>query len=181
MTGRRVRRDGRDREFGDVSILRNEPDDAAEPKAGAKPIDEMRQFHRMIGRSKAGLHRRLRLGYERGEPHHVEAKAGIAGVPKRREALGKQAPHLGRIAHRRGGPDLQPVDFAIGAKQRDLEEPCAFAPPLQRASDLTRQMPNGGEYVGFERDRIGKAPFGHHGWNRQARRDRLDFASERLV
>ena len=37
-----MRRDGRDREFGDVSILRNEADDAAQPKSGAKPIDEMR-------------------------------------------------------------------------------------------------------------------------------------------
>ena len=84
-----MRRDGRNGEFGDVSILRNEAHDAAEPKAGAKPIDEMREFRRMIGRRKAGLHRRLRLGYQRGEPHHVEAEAGIARIPKRREALGE--------------------------------------------------------------------------------------------
>ena len=84
-----MRRNGRDREFRNVDILRDEPNDAAQPEAGAKSIDQMGELRAMIGGGKARLHRFLRLGHQCCEPHHIKAEAWIADVSKRGKPLGE--------------------------------------------------------------------------------------------
>ena len=121
------------------------------------------------------------LGDQRREPHHVVAEARIAGVAEHGEPLLEQFSHARRIAQRRAGADLEPVHLAVGAEQRELKQPRALAAPLQHADKLTRQMLDGAEHVGLARDRIGKALLGHRRRHRQARRDRLVGAAERLI
>ena len=58
---------------------------------------------------------------------------------------------------------------AVGAKQRDLEQPPALAAPLQHRGELPRQMLDGAEHVVLARNRIGKALLGHRRRHRQAR------------
>ena len=50
-----MRRNGRNGEFGDMGILREDAHDATQPEPGAEPIDEMHQFGLMIRSGKTGL------------------------------------------------------------------------------------------------------------------------------
>ena len=133
------------------------------------------------GPAEAGLRRIDALGDQRREPHHVVAEARIAGVAQHGEPLLEQLSHARGIAQRRAGADLEPMHLAVGAEQRHLEQPPALAAPLQHRGKLARQMLDGAEHVGLARDRIGKALLGHRGRHRQARRDRLVVAAQRLI
>ena len=104
-----------------MRVLRDEPGDAAQPEAGAEPVDQMRQFLAVVGAGEAGLHRIATLGDESCDPHHVVAEARIAGVAKHSQPILKQAARPRRIAQRRAGADLQPMHLAVGAKQRHLD------------------------------------------------------------
>ena len=176
-----MRRHGRDREFGDVAVLRHRPGHPAQAEACAQAIDEMRQLRAVVGCREAGLHRIAALGRKRRQPHHIEAETGIAGLSERGEPLAEQRPDAPRIAQRRAGPDLAAINLAVGAEQRDLQPAGAFAAPLQHAGELVRQLLGGAEHVGFEQDRIGEAAFRHIGRNRQAGRDRLVLPPQGLI
>ena len=164
-----------------MRVLRNEPRHAAKPEARAEPIDQMRELLALLGPGQSALHRIAALGDQRRKPDHVEAEARIGRVAERGKPVLEQAPYAWRIAQRRAGADLQPVHLAVGAEQRQADEPRALAAPLQHAAELVRQMLDGAEHVLFARDRIGKPPLGHRGRQRQARRDRLVGAAERLI
>ena len=168
-----MRRHTRHRVFRNMRVLRHEPRHAAQAKARAEPVDQMRQLLGMVGAGKPGLRRIVALGDQRREPHHVVAEARIAGVAQHGEPLLEQLAHARGIAQRRAGADLQPMHRAVGAKQRHLEQPPALAAPLQHGGKLARQMLDGAEHIGLAGDRIGKALLGHRGRHRQARRDRF--------
>ena len=131
--------------------------------------------------SKAGLGRIKPFGHQGREPQHVKPKSGIARIAQHREPIDKQALHAPRITHRRAGAKLDAVHFAVNTKQRNLEKPRAFAPPLQHAIEITCQLSDGAKHIGFEPDRLGKASLHHRYRNRKTRPDRLIFKTQRLV
>jgi hypothetical protein len=133
------------------------------------------------GMGEHGLHGFAPLGDEGGEPHHVEAEAGIAGLADGGEPVGEQAGDAGGLAQRRAGADLDPVHLVVGAKQRDLQEPCAVLAPFHGGAEPPGEPGDGAEHVAFEPDRIGEALLGHIGRQWQARRDRLVQPAERLI
>ena len=127
--------------------------DAAQAEAGAEAVDEMGELG-VVGRAvaaRARLHRLAALRDERGEPHHVEAEAGIAGVADRGEPVGEQAGDAGGVAQRRAGADLDAVDLVVGAEQRDLQQPRAVLAPLHGGAELGGEPRDGAEHVAFER------------------------------
>src|SRR6516164_6811775 len=73
------------------------------------------------------------------------------------------------------------MNFAVAAKQHELQQTRAFATAFQCALLFAREMFDGGENVGFERDRIGKAPLGEHRGEGKARSNGLLFISHSLV
>ncbi len=177
------RRQGGDGELRNVRVLRHQAGDAARPEPRAEAVDEVPQLG-IVGENIAGergLHRGVALGDESGEPHHVVAEAGIAGVADGGEPVGEQADDAGRLAQRRAGPDLDPVDLVVGAKQDRLQEPRALLAAFHRGAELGCEPCDGAEHVALEADRIGEALLRHIGRQRQARRDRLVLAAERLV
>ena len=175
-----------DCEFRDMGVLRHQAGDPARAEACAEAVDEVPQLGIPVGggvpgMGERGLHRFAALGDEGGEPHHVVTEAGIAGLADGGEPVGEQAGDAGGLAQRRAGADLDAVDFVVGAKQRDLQEPGAVLPPLHGGAEPPGEPGDGGEHVVFEADRIGEALLGHVGRQRQARRDRLVLPAERLV
>ena len=164
-----------------MRVLRHEPRHPAQPEARAEPVDEMRKLFRMVGRGEAGLRRIAAVGRERAEPDHVVAEAGIAFVADRRQPLHEQRADARGVAQRRAGAGGDAVHLAVGAEQRHLDQPRAFAAPLHQLHQFVRKMLDGAEHVGLERDRLGEAALRHERRHRQARRDRLVLAAERLV
>ena len=164
-----------------MRVLRHQAGHPAKSEARAQAIDEMRELGRMVGCRKAGLQRIAALGRERRKAHDIEAEAGIASISDGGEPLGEQRADALGIAQRRAGSNRGPKNLAVGAEQRDLEPAGAFATPLQHAGKLLPERFDGAEHVGFEQDRIGEAALRHISGERQARRDRLVLASERLV
>ena len=171
-----------------MGVLCDEAGDAAQTEARAEAVDEMGEF--VVGAGRVGksgepggaeLHRLAALGDKRGKPHHVEAEAGIAGVPDHRQPIGKQADDAVGIAHRRGGADLDAVDRVVGAEQRDLQQPRAVEAAFHGDAKLAGKSRNGSEHVALEPDRVGEALLGDIGGNGQARRDRLVLTPERLI
>ena len=88
-------------------------------------------------------------------------KPGSHSSPEHREAVGEQPADARRIAQRRGGADLEALHLAVGAEQRDLQQPRALAVPLQHAVELARQLLDGAEHVLLAADRLGEALLGH--------------------
>ncbi len=181
----RARRHGGDGEFRDVGVLRHQAGDAAQPEARAEAVDEMRQLGIVAGSGaggKRGLHRIAALGDEGGEPHHVEAEAGIAGVADGGEPVGEQADDAGRprAAARRSRPRSgTPCCRCETARPAGAARPPRAAPSAARAGRRACSMvPSTSR---FEPDRIGEALLRHIGRQRQARRDRLVLAAERLI
>ena len=128
-------RHGGDGEFGNMGVLRHQAGDPARAEAGAEAVDEMPQLGIPVGGSgpgmgERGLHRLAALGDEGGEPHHVVAEAGIAGLAYGRQPVGEQADDAGGLAQRCAGADLDAVHLVVGAEQRDLQEPGAVLPPF---------------------------------------------------
>ena len=164
-----------------MRILRDEPRDAAQAEASAEPVDEMRKLRRMIGRRQAGLCRFAALGDERGEAQHVVAEARIDLVTDHAEPVREQVANARSLAQRLAGADLDAKHLAVGAEQRGLQQPRAFAAPLQQCAELCGELLDGAEHVAFQRDRLGEALLGDGRRNGQARRDRLVLAAERLI
>ena len=67
-----------------------------------------------------------------------------------------------RAASRSGslGADLDAKHLAVGAEQRGLQQPRAFAAPLQQCAELCGELLDGAEHVALERDRLGEALLG---------------------
>ncbi len=82
---------------------------------------------------------------------------------------------------RRAGAGTDAVHLAVGAEQRGLDPSRAFAAPLQEPRELLRELLDGAEHILLARDRLGEAALRHIRRHRQARRDRLVLATERLV
>ena len=138
----------------------------------------MRELRRMVGRGKAGLHRIAALGHQRREPHHVEAETGIALVAERGEPFGEQARGCARA---RAAARAVPTSMRCTLPSVRNSATCSSRAPSPRRSSASRQfareMLDGAEHIGLERDRIGKAPLGDGGRHRQARRDRFVLAA----
>ena len=159
----------------------HEPRDAAQAEARAEPVDQMRKLRRMIGLREAGLRRFAPFGDERREAQHVVAEARIDLVADDAEPVREQVADARWLAQRLAHADLDAKHLAVGAEQRGLQQPRAFAAPLQQCAELCGELLDGAEHVAFERDRLGEALLGDRGRNRQARRDRLVLAAERLI
>jgi hypothetical protein len=164
-----------------VRVLFDEPRNAAQAEARAEPVDEMCKLHRMIGLGEASLRRRTALGDECGEAQYVVAEAGIDLVTDHAEPVGKEMPDARRFAQRLAGADLDAKYLAVGAEQRGLQQPRAFAAPLQERTEFAGQLLDDAEHVAFERDRLGEALLGDRCRDRQAGRDRLVLSPERLI
>ena len=104
-----------------------QPRDAAQAEARAEAVDQVREVGLVIGRREAGLLRVAALGDERGEPHHVVAEARIDLVADHVEPFGEQPRDARGVAQRLAGAGLDAKHFPVGAEQRDLQQPRAFA------------------------------------------------------
>jgi hypothetical protein len=167
-------RQGSNGEFRNMGVLRHQAGDPARAEARTEAVDEVPQLGTSVGGGLAdmgerGLHRLAALGDEGGEPHHVEAEAGVAGVADDGEPVGEQAGDAGGLAQRRAGADLDAVHFVVGAEQRDLQEPGAVLPPLHGDAEPPGEPGDGAEHVAFELDRIDEALLDHIGGQGQPR------------
>ena len=90
---RRVRRHRGHRIFRNVRVLRHEPCHAAQSKARAEPVDQMRELLDVVAAGKPGLHAVDPFGHQRREPDHVVAKARIAGVGQHGETFFVKLPY----------------------------------------------------------------------------------------
>ncbi len=158
-----------------------EPRDAAQAEARAEPVDQMRQLNRVVGCGEPGLRRFVPLGDERRETQHIEAEARIELVADHAEPVGEQMADARGIAQRLAGADLDAEDLSVGAEQRGLQQPRAFAAPLQQGTQFSGELLDGAEHIAFERDRLGEALLRDCGGDRQTRCDRLVVAAERLI
>ena len=118
-------------ELRNVRVLRHQPRDAAQAEARAEPVDQVREIRLVVGLREAGLLRIAALGDERREPHHVVAEARIDLVADHAEPVGEQARDARRIAQRLGRAGLDAEHLAVGAEQRGLQQPRAFAALLE--------------------------------------------------
>ena len=137
----------------------------------------------MIGRGQPGLRRLVRLGHERREPHHVEAEARIALVADRARA--------GRRTGARCAPDraaarrCRPRCRCTLPSARNSAACSSRAPSPRRSSSALELRARAARWCRARRasSAIGsaKALLGDRGGHRQARRDRLVLAAERLI
>ena len=177
----RMGRYGRNREFGNMVILRNQADHAAKPEARSQSIDEVRELRFMIWNRKACLLRIAAFYDRRGKTNDVEAETGIASISNCGQFLGEQTAQARRIPYWRAGADFNPMDLAIGAKQRGLQKTRAFAAPLQQAVKLARKMLDRAEHIMFKRDWLGETPLDDIGRYRELWCDRFILMSQRLI
>ena len=164
-----------------MRILADQPRDAAQAEARAEAVDQVREVGLMVGRRESGLLRIAALGDERRKPHHVVAEAGIDLVADHVEPVGEQPRDARGIAQRLAGAGLDAKHFAVGAEQRDLQQPRAFATLLSSAQS---RAPSFSIVPSTSRSSaIGSAKrcSTERGGHRQARRDRLVLAPERLI
>ena len=65
-----------------------------------------------------------------------------------------------RIAQRLARADLDAEHLSVGAEQRGLQQPRAFAALLEQCAELCGEPLDGAEHVALERDRLGEALLG---------------------
>src|SRR3954470_17866066 len=164
-----------------MRVLLNEPRDAAQPETRAEPVDEMRELCRMIRLGETGLRWFTAFGDKRGEAQHVIAEARIDLVADDAEPVSEQVADARGLAQRLARADLDAKHLAVGAEQRDLQQPRAFAAPLQQRAEFAGKLLDDAKHVALEGDRLGEALLGDRSRNRQSRRDRLVLAAEHLV
>ena len=127
-------------ELRNMRVLRDEPRDATQAEARAEPVDEMRKLRRMIGLREAGLRRFAPFGDECREAQHVVAEARIDLVADDAEPVREQMADACCLAQRLARADLDAKNLAVGAEQRGLQQPRAFAAPLQQRAELSGEL-----------------------------------------
>src|ERR1043165_5667813 len=85
-------------ELRNMRVLLDEARDAAQAKARAEPVDQMRELRRVIGLSEAGLCRFAALGGECRKPQHVVAETRVDLIADDAEPVGKQVANARRLA-----------------------------------------------------------------------------------
>ena len=153
----------------------------AEPRADTIGEQSQSLFPRSVFSRQVGLPCLERSKRKRGEPHEIEAEAGIDPVFEDGEPFMEKEADPVRFAQwpRRTDPD--PAHRAVDPEKRQLQRPRAFAAPLEirseRDGELSDQM--------FDRlhrhDRLGKAAFHRKRRGRPARRYRFLQPAQGLV
>ena len=171
------------REFRDMRVLRHEPRHAAQPEARAEPVDQMRELRRMVaarrGRSARGSQRSVASA-----PSRITSKPkpGSHSSPITASRSTNSARMRAAIAQRRAGAGLDAMHLAVGAEQRGLQQPRAFAAPFhQRAPVPARDARWCRAHRSSRAIGSAKRCSATKGGHRQARRDRLVLAAERLI
>ena len=70
------------------------------------------------------------------------------------------------IAQRRAGAGLDAEHFSVGAEQRGLQQPRAFAALFEHMAEPRREPLDRAEHVALVRDRLGEALLGERGRER---------------
>src|SRR3954452_13983753 len=126
-----------------MRVLRDKARDAAQAEARTEPVNQVRQLFSMIGLCQARLRGLTALGDKSYKPQHVVAEARIDLVADHAEPVGEQMAYARRLAQRLAGADLDAKHFSIGAEQCGLQQPRAFAAPLQQAPELAGELLDG--------------------------------------
>ena len=153
----------------------------AEARAAAGRSDA-RARARVIAAGKPGLRRIAALG--RRAPRAAPCRSRSRDRPRRRAPPGGRRT-AARCARDRAAARRCRARCDAPCRRCGTARPADSRAPSPRRSStrakFAREMLDGAEHVVLARDRLGEALLGQRGRHRQARRDRLVLAAERLV
>ena len=111
------------------------------------------------------------LGQQAGEPHQVEAEAGVDRIAVE-EPLLEQPLNGARLVERPARGDADAPGLAVDAEQRELQPARALHAPLQQHDEIVGELFERRLHRFQMRDRAREAPLGEKFGRREARRDR---------